>query len=141
VHHDAQGLYAIPVVSCRFAAARTGAELSSTSCRYAAPLYVDIKKIVRTRLPEDEGGDWTEDVEEYPKVFVGEVGDPALQSIQKRGQAAACVSRAMRRPIQTPCMACLQVPIMLRSNYCSLADRSEKELADLGECPYDQVRW
>jgi RNA polymerase beta subunit len=34
----------------------------------------------------------------------------------------------------------MQVPIMLRSNYCSLADRSDKELADLGECPYDQVR-
>ena len=35
----------------------------------------------------------------------------------------------------------LQVPIMLRSNYCSLAERSDKELADLGECPYDQVQW
>jgi hypothetical protein len=59
--------------------------LSSTSCRYAAPLYVDIKKIVRTKLPEDEGGDWTEDVEEYPKVFIGEVGDPALQHIENKG--------------------------------------------------------
>ena len=29
---------------------------------------------------------------------------------------------------------------MLRSSYCSLFDHSDKELTDLGECPYDQVR-
>lgn len=40
---------------------------------YAAPLYVDMKKVVRTKLPEDEGGEWVEDVEDYPKVFIGEV--------------------------------------------------------------------
>lgn len=31
-----------------------------------------------------------------------------------------------------------EVPIMLRSDYCNLADRSDRDLADLGECPYDQ---
>ena len=30
------------------------------------------------------------------------------------------------------------VPIMLRSDYCNLADRSERDLMELGECPYDQ---
>ena len=30
------------------------------------------------------------------------------------------------------------VPIMLRSAYCMLAECSEKDLAELGECPYDQ---
>lgn len=33
-----------------------------------------------------------------------------------------------------------QVPIMLRSNYCSLAEKTDKDLSDFGECPYDQVR-
>jgi len=33
-----------------------------------------------------------------------------------------------------------QIPIMLRSSFCSLFDHSDKELTDLGECPYDQVR-
>jgi len=33
-----------------------------------------------------------------------------------------------------------QVPIMLRSNYCSLNDRSDKDLTEVGECPFDQVR-
>ena len=28
---------------------------------------------------------------------------------------------------------------MLRSSYCSLSDHTDKELTDLGECPYDQV--
>ena len=33
----------------------------------------------------------------------------------------------------------LQVPIMLRSDYCSLHDQDDVQLSDLGECPYDQV--
>eukprot|EP00959_Pyramimonas_sp_CCMP1952_P161415 3375487-Pyramimonas_sp.AAC.2 len=32
-----------------------------------------------------------------------------------------------------------KVPIMLRSQYCSLYDHTDKELAELGECQYDQV--
>lgn len=32
----------------------------------------------------------------------------------------------------------LQVPIMLRSSYCTLYQQSEKDLTELGECPYDQ---
>ncbi|XP_073299286.1 DNA-directed RNA polymerase II subunit RPB2-like [Primulina huaijiensis] len=31
-----------------------------------------------------------------------------------------------------------KVPIMLRSSYCSLYHLSEKDLTELGECPYDQ---
>jgi len=30
------------------------------------------------------------------------------------------------------------VPIMLRSTYCILSDSNDRELTDLGECPYDQ---
>ncbi len=33
----------------------------------------------------------------------------------------------------------MQVPIMLRSDYCSLHDQDDMQLQDLGECPYDQV--
>ena len=32
-----------------------------------------------------------------------------------------------------------EVPIMLRSSYCSLFEHTDKELTSLGECPYDQV--
>lgn len=32
------------------------------------------------------------------------------------------------------------VPIMLRSDFCSLAEASETALQEVGECPYDQVR-
>ena len=28
---------------------------------------------------------------------------------------------------------------MLRSTYCILSDSNDRELADLGECPFDQV--
>jgi len=31
-----------------------------------------------------------------------------------------------------------KVPIMLRSHFCSLAETTDKDLTDLGECPYDQ---
>lgn len=33
-----------------------------------------------------------------------------------------------------------QVPIMLRSSFCILHGLEEKDLFDLNECPYDQVR-
>lgn len=33
---------------------------------------------------------------------------------------------------------CFKVPIMLRSSYCTLYQNSEKDLTELGECPYDQ---
>ena len=40
------------------------------------------------------------------------------------------------------CVPCVlrdsQVPIMLRSNYCTLHNLSELQLTQLGECPYDQ---
>lgn len=34
----------------------------------------------------------------------------------------------------------LQVPIMLRSLLCSIKDMADRELMEVGECPYDQVR-
>lgn len=38
-------------------------------------------------------------------------------------------------------MVCVyaQVPIMLRSSYCSLHGESGQSLQELGECPYDQA--
>ncbi|KAL3615074.1 DNA-dependent RNA polymerase II [Castilleja foliolosa] len=33
-----------------------------------------------------------------------------------------------------------KVPIMLRTSYCTLYQNSEKDLTELGECPYDQGR-
>lgn len=76
------------------------------SLTYAAPLYVDVQKTTRTAgAAGEDGGPGAEDeveVEDYPKVFVGEV------------------------------------PIMLRSAYCALADAGEADLAPLGECPFDQ---
>lgn len=42
-------------------------------CRYAAPLYVDITKRVVTRAPEAAEEEQQDELEEYPKVFIGEV--------------------------------------------------------------------
>ncbi|KAK9814090.1 hypothetical protein WJX72_000515 [[Myrmecia] bisecta] len=67
---------------------------------YAAPLYVDMRKKIITR--QLDTGETEEDIEDYSKIFIGEV------------------------------------PIMLRSSYCSLHEHTNKELTDLGECPYDQ---
>lgn len=35
----------------------------------------------------------------------------------------------------------LQVPIMLKSMLCSLKDMADTELMEVGECPFDQVRY
>jgi hypothetical protein len=58
------------------ASTRAEAELNQEgACRYAAPLYVDIKKSIITRQPDGE----EETVEEmYPKTFLGEVNRPPL---------------------------------------------------------------
>ncbi|KAK9837485.1 hypothetical protein WJX81_006043 [Elliptochloris bilobata] len=69
---------------------------------YAAPLYVDITKRVITRAPDAAEDEQQDELEEYPKVFIGEI------------------------------------PVMLRSSFCSLFEHTDKELTDLGECPYDQ---
>ena len=35
----------------------------------------------------------------------------------------------------------MQVPIMLKSDFCTLSDyTTDKELTDVGECPMDSVR-
>jgi len=66
---------------------------------YAAPLYMDLKRVTVT---VDADGVEDEEEEEFSKVFLG------------------------------------QVPIMLRSTYCILSESNDRELTDLGECPYDQ---
>ena len=44
-------------------------------CRYAAPLYVDIKKSIITRQPDGE----EEEIDEmYPKTFLGRGVAPAI---------------------------------------------------------------
>lgn len=48
----------------------------------------------------------------------------------------ACPLRAADHA-HTPCT---QVPIMLRSLFCSLNEHTDKELTELGEDPYDSVR-
>ena len=52
------------------------------ACRYAAPLYVDIKKSIITRQPDGE----EETVEEmYPKTFLGEVRrTPLLELMESK---------------------------------------------------------
>lgn len=47
------------------------------SCRYAAPLYVDMNKTTITREQGEDGNEPQEEreEEEFPKVFIGEVRD------------------------------------------------------------------
>ena len=121
------------------------------SHRYAAPLYVDIKKVVRTTAPGEVGGAVSEDIEEYPKVFIGEVrfkpclcwGTRITRWTPAVHVEVACPVHAAAAPDCTthtshPQTCWRQVPIMLRSDYCSLHTQLDN-LADLGECPYDQV--
>ncbi|KAJ8485053.1 hypothetical protein OPV22_017538 [Ensete ventricosum] len=63
-------------------------------------------------------------------LFVG-----VTKIIIKKGQDCEVVAetRALPRVFTE------KVPIMLRSSYCNLYQSSEKDLTELGECPYDQV--
>ena len=54
--------------------ASSGQPRCTGGCRYAAPLYVDITKRVVTRAPDAAEQEQQQDeLEEYPKVFIGEV--------------------------------------------------------------------
>lgn len=149
--------------------------MGTGGCRYAAPLYVDITKRMVTRAPDAAEQEQQQDeLEEYPKVFIGEVrlyhlvtasllcrvchghecgqgyllrcalvGMAPCAAIHQHFQAASAQNSLTRssyvhsdpaRPLGA------QIPIMLRSSFCSLYEHTDKELTDLGECPYDQVR-
>jgi DNA-directed RNA polymerase II subunit RPB2 len=90
---------------------------------YSAPLYVDVSYRVMKK-----GHDCEEVTEtmEYPKVFIGKV----LYLIYGDGFHICIVCSSLS--------ILLQVPIMLRSSYCTLYQQSEKDLTELGECPLDQ---
>lgn len=64
--------------------------------------------------------------------------------MQAGGMHAVCDGRAGPTHAH-PCMrpragaVPMQVPIMLRSSFCSLNEHTDKELTELGEDPYDSV--
>ncbi|RRT50021.1 hypothetical protein B296_00044016 [Ensete ventricosum] len=63
-------------------------------------------------------------------LFVG-----VTKIIIKKGQDCEVVAETRALPT----VFTEKVPIMLRSSYCNLYQSSEKDLTELGECPYDQV--
>lgn len=75
---------------------------------YAAPLYVDIQKRV------------------------------LIQQLNEDGEDEESESMREEDVISYDKVFLGDIPIMLRSDYCNLAERSERDLMDLGECPYDQ---
>ncbi|KAI8924497.1 DNA-dependent RNA polymerase II second largest subunit [Entophlyctis helioformis] len=80
---------------------------------YAAPLYVDMKKEIRVadpRHPSNVGVTNPNDL-----VWETEVADSGFTKV--------FIGR---------------VPIMLRSTFCILSDLSQRDLVQVGECPYDQ---
>ena len=129
---------------------------------YASPMYVDISCVEKKHasplhqdcLAELEiDGDW------YPCVVkklndgyatvTYEVAGPLSNSIGEQVRVVedlVDVSSRLRVPsggssthrIDSPKEFLGYVPIMLRSRFCVLADKSDKELCELGECIYDQ---
>lgn len=82
---------------------------------YAAPLYIDMEKHVITRRG---GADAAERDPDGGADGSADADDVEITKYDKQFIG--------------------EVPIMLRSDYCNLAGRSDSELCELGECPYDQ---
>ncbi|KAJ3053563.1 DNA-dependent RNA polymerase II [Rhizophlyctis rosea] len=80
---------------------------------YAAPLYIDVKKIIKKANANDPRNRNAENIAQM--VWETEYEDPAFQRV----------------PIGS-------VPLMLRSKYCRLYKKTEQELQDLSECDMDQ---
>ena len=77
---------------------------------YAAPLYIDVERTIITTRPGP------------PDADTGDPGEPEVEE----------------DTIKYDKVFLGDIPIMLRSDYCNLAQRSERDLCELGECPYDQ---
>jgi DNA-directed RNA polymerase II subunit RPB2 len=80
--------------------------------------------MTKTVVNTQPDGSEQQEKDTRPKVWIGKV---------KKKNSRITTTKNKNNTIQ-------QVPIMLRSTYCMLADSTEKDLAELGECPYDQVR-
>ena len=129
---------------------------------YSSPMYVDISCVEQKRAPQlhqgcvaelEIDGDW------YPCVITHlrdgyanvsyEVAGPLndnneqVQVVEEEDVDLSCrirlpTSGESTHRIDSPKEFLGYVPIMLRSRFCVLADKSDKELCELGECIYDQ---
>lgn len=95
---------------------------------YSAPLYVDVTKRV---IKKGHDGEEVTETQDFTKVFIGKVW--ILKFILIVHETNCC-----DQPTDLFIFCYYQVPIMLRSSYCTLYQNSEKDLTELGECPYDQ---
>lgn len=81
---------------------------------YSVPLYVDMKKEVRVADPNHPSNLGVENLAEM--VWEVEQADENYQKVFIGN-----------------------VPLMLKSDYCTLNGEEDAELERMGECPYDQV--
>lgn len=119
------------------------------SLSYASPMYVDIKwdenpnSIVEGGTAEVEiDGDWYECVVDRLDDD-SRVADVTTTGRDSREELDVDVSSRLRpalnqRTSHFPKEFLGYVPIMLRSRFCVLDNKTDKELCELGECVYDQ---
>ena len=106
-------------------------------------MYCDIKHIVNVN--DEDGTKVEESMMKHDKIFLGEasctLGMLAWDTIDHCSFPTwhSLLKLCSVCDWQHAVWQCLQVPIMLRSDYCSLHDQDDMQLQDLGECPYDQV--
>lgn len=86
---------------------------------YAAPLYIDMRKRV---------------VEMRPYDMVSSDGLGGEEGVKKKQEEVELEVEELNKVFIG------RIPIMLRSKFCVLHDLNDKDLMELGECPYDQVR-
>ena len=119
---------------------------------YSAPMYVNLEKAEWAKNPET--GEWEHvGTDAYDKVFLAKVRLGLCRAflcvcVCVCVCVCLCVSPSVTttttttpkhtRPLTKKNTNQKKVPIMLRSQFCSLADQPDAALAELGEDPYDQ---
>mmetsp|Transcript_8656 Transcript_8656/g.25884 ORF Transcript_8656/g.25884 Transcript_8656/m.25884 type:complete len:344 (-) Transcript_8656:2933-3964(-) len=127
---------------------------------YASPIYVDVSCITQNSVSTlRAGGDAEVEIKgdwypcevkschdgfatiTYKVVLPMNVKHPEVVELERVDMSTRLripdVSSQTHR-IDSPKEFLGYVPIMLRSRFCVLADKSDKELCELGECIYDQ---
>ncbi|KAJ1460650.1 hypothetical protein M885DRAFT_508737 [Pelagophyceae sp. CCMP2097] len=123
------------------------------SMTYAAPMYVDVdcrelKPAARLaaggQAEIDIDGEWypctvTRIDSRFADVEYESAGDRlATEEQVEIGRLRVVAEAAVAAGESSPKEFLGYVPIMLRSRFCVLADKSDKELCEFGECIYDQ---
>lgn len=104
---------------------------------YSSPLFVHMRRKVEIARERPVEGYEPEEEGEQPgtEIYWEREDEPDMEEFERQEEDGSIVTDTREA---VPQVYIGKVPIMLKSNCCSLKDRSDAELYAVNECPYDE---